>query len=116
MSARFLGASAALLLALVVPAFGGDGTEERLSTLEQQNREILDRLRKSESENGTLRDEVSRMREEGARRLSAEIEQYLSANSAEAAGEGGLTTKAGAIFEIYGFVRLDLYFDIFATA
>lgn len=111
MSARFLGASAALLLALVVPAFGGDGTEERLSTLEQQNREILDRLRKSESENGTLRDEVSRMREEGARRLSAEIEQYLSANSAEAAGEGGLTTKAGAIFEIYGFVRLDLYFD-----
>ena len=100
-----------LVCFLAAAALAQEDVQERLDRLEKQNREILDRLEKSTSENEALQSEVERMRAERAALIESEIESYLEETSAGAQADTGLTTKGGHWWELYGFVRFDLYYN-----
>lgn len=103
--------SAILALGGVASA-GDDETDQRLKQLEEQNKEILERLKQSEGKNTKLEDEMERMRSRENELLAKDIEEYLAATrEMEGAEPAGFRTKKDAFCTLYGFVRLDVYYD-----
>jgi hypothetical protein len=100
-------------LGLAGAAWAGDQeTDERLRQLEEQNKEILDRLKQSEGKNTKLEDEVERLRTIENQMLEQDIEQYLDTTRAlEGTAPAGTQTKKGAFMTLYGFLRFDVYYN-----
>jgi len=101
------------VLGLAGSAWAGDPeTEERLKQLEEQNKEIIERLKESEGKNTKLESEVDRLRSQQNELLAKDIEQYLEATKElEGAEPAGFRTKKDAFCTLYGFLRLDAYYD-----
>jgi hypothetical protein len=100
-------------LTFAAAAWAGDQeTEERLRQLEEQNREILERLKQSEGKNTKLEGEVERLRSVESQMLQEEVENYLDVTRAlEGAAPAGTQTKKGAFVTLYGFLRFDAYYN-----
>jgi hypothetical protein len=101
------------ILALGGVAWAGDEeTERRLKELEEQNKEILERLKQSEGQNTKLEGEVERMRARENELLESDIERYLEATrEVQGAEMAGFKTKKDAFCTLYGFVRFDAYYN-----
>jgi len=80
--------------------------------LEQRMKQLEERLQRSEAQNEKLAGEVDALRAQNESLLSREIDEYLSSTSElEGNAAKGTETKAGAFVTLYGFLRLDLYYD-----
>ncbi len=91
---------------------GDEETDRRLKELEEQNKAILERLKQSEAQNTKLEEEVDRVRARENELLERDIEQYLDATrEMEGAEPAGFRTKKDAFCTLYGFVRLDVYYN-----
>lgn len=109
-----MGTRIGLLLALCagIVAAGDEELQDRMKGLEEQNREILERLRESEAKNEKLSGEVDRLRARDGDLVEREIEEYLHVTQElEGAAPAGTATKKGGFVTLYGFLRLDLYYD-----
>jgi hypothetical protein len=98
-----------VLLALAGAARAGQSLDERVRKLEDENREILERLRESEARNTKLHDEVDRLRRDNAEALDREIDSYLESSAAGV--EDWTPTKKDARWRLYGFIRFDVIYD-----
>jgi hypothetical protein len=102
----------AVLALTGVASAGGDDTDSRLKELEDQNKEILERLKQSEGKNQKLEDEVDRLRAQESQLLQNDIEQYLQETQEMQGSEpNGFKTKKDAFCTLYGFVRFDMYYN-----
>jgi hypothetical protein len=89
-----------------------DVLDRRMQEIEEQNRKILERLQESERKNEALADEVERLRSRESEMLAHEIEQYLSSSGElEGAEPAGMRTKKEAFVTLYGFLRMDVYYN-----
>jgi hypothetical protein len=96
------------LLAIGAAAEESD-VSERVQRLEEQNREILDRLRESEARNRKLDEELERTRRGGEDLLRQEVDAYLERSAAGA--DSWTESNKGARWRLYGFLRFDTYFN-----
>ncbi|MGQ0613757.1 MAG: hypothetical protein ACT4PV_08480 [Planctomycetaceae bacterium] len=103
------------LCAAASSGFSADeSVEERVRRLEEQNRAILERLQRSESRNAALEEEARRFQEERRQILATEVEGYLQATEGADTEERSFwkkLTRSGNVLQIYGFVRMDAYYN-----
>ncbi len=91
-----------------------ESVEERVRRLEEKNREILERLQRSEARNSALEEDARRFEEERRAMLATEVEGYLKATEGAVTDEQSFwkrLTRSGNALQIYGFVRLDAYYN-----
>jgi len=103
----------AAVFALAGGSWAGDEeTDRRLKELEEQNQKILERLKQSEAQNTKLEEEVDRVRARENELLERDIEQYLEVTrEMEGTEPAGFRTKKDAFCTLYGFIRLDVYYN-----
>lgn len=101
-----------LWIAAVAAAAPAGETEDRLRSLEEQNRKILERLDESEARNRELSRNLA---EQQAQMLKTEVDEYLATQSAEGAQDETSwlrkLTKSGKLIQFYGFLRFDAYWN-----
>jgi hypothetical protein len=91
---------------------GDEDLDKRIRELEEQNRQILERLKESEQKSGHLEGEVDRLRSRESELLEREIEDYIDTSRELEGGEpAGMRTKKEAFLTIYGFLRMDVYYN-----
>lgn len=105
----------ALLITFSATALA-QGVEERIRALEEANRNVLERLRQSEERNKGLESELADLRAADAalqeERFSELLDERINSMAASINdAEWSKATKSGAAMRIYGFVRLDAYYN-----
>ena len=84
---------------------------DRVRLLEEQNREILSRLQRSESKNEQLEGELATLRSDTPRLSELETRIGEMVQETADAVTWGKLTKSGNPIRFYGFVRFDAYLD-----